>query len=535
VTAPKPRIGSIQFKIVAIIILVLLLGTGGSLAVTLKNQRDNLLAVNQQALTLNTDMLVTVIRSIMLSGEAPIAQRTMSGLAGLTGFESVGIYRTDGTVAFHDYATVDQVNANQDMTVFQRTPRAEFRRLDSEYLTEVLQTRTPHGPVENLERRELEYFFPILNYAECRTCHGEGEFVRGVAHFRISIAGIYEQIGLARNILIGLFAVTGIAIAVAMILSLHRAIISPVLRIGEVVASVGSGDLEAAVTVDSRDEIGNLGLKINEMIGGLKERDRLVIENERIETRNRENRKYLDNIQEGLLLIGPDLRISDQYSHFVTRLFRTETVAGLSVLDFLYPDVEGQAEERRELEQFLTMLFENINADMEMILQINPLEEVRLPLRGKDGEAEEIVFNTLFHRIWNEDDPDRVENVMMIFQDKTEITRVQKELDVERQRSQSEVEHIASLLRAGPQAFVDFVDDAHRALEMLEQYRYHLKEPSAAQRLFREVHTLKGTARYLEFNHIAETAHAIEDVMVGDESREASDLAPLVAALSEQV
>ena len=75
------------------------------------------------------------------------------------------------------------LNANQDMVVFQRTPRADFRRLDGQEFQQVLRSRTP-VQVENTETRELEYFFPILNYAECRTCHGEQNFVRGVAHFR---------------------------------------------------------------------------------------------------------------------------------------------------------------------------------------------------------------------------------------------------------------------------------------------------------------------------------------------------------------
>ena len=118
--------------------------------------------------------------------------------------------------------------------VFERTPRAELKKLEGPYFAQVLESRTP-VQVENIETRELEYFFPILNYAECRQCHGDQGFVRGVAHFKVSIGGIYEQIAVARRILTALFVVMGVAIAAVMILSLNRVIVSPsnpVTRLG---------------------------------------------------------------------------------------------------------------------------------------------------------------------------------------------------------------------------------------------------------------------------------------------------------------
>ena len=95
----RTGLNSIQIKIVTIVILVLLIGAGSALVVTLRSQRQNLLDATQNTLSLNTDMLVTVIRSIMLSGEAPVAQQTMEGLGSLQGSAEIGLYRTDGTVA----------------------------------------------------------------------------------------------------------------------------------------------------------------------------------------------------------------------------------------------------------------------------------------------------------------------------------------------------------------------------------------------------------------------------------------------------
>ena len=113
--------------------------------------------------------------------------------------------------------------------------------------------------------------------------------------------------------------------------------------------AVGNGDLDARVTVHGRDELGSLGATLNDMIVGLKERNELALRDRGHQARNAENRKYLDTIQEGLLLINPELLISDQYSRYLEQLFGTREIAGRSMLDFLYPDAAANGAEREEL------------------------------------------------------------------------------------------------------------------------------------------------------------------------------------------
>lgn len=67
------------------------------------------------------------------------------------------------------------------------------------------------------------------------------------------------------------------------------------------------------------------------MIVGLKEKGRLEVENRVIEAKNEENRKYLDNINEGLLLLDRDQRISEQYSTFLE--FAADAEQTLKLLD----------------------------------------------------------------------------------------------------------------------------------------------------------------------------------------------------------
>jgi two-component system chemotaxis sensor kinase CheA len=243
------------------------------------------------------------------------------------------------------------------------------------------------------------------------------------------------------------------------------------------------------------------------MIAGLRERNELAVRNKVIDTLNRESRKYLDTIQEGLLLLDRQFVISEQYSLFLEKLFSTNDIAGKSILEFLYPDASAQADKREELEKFLEILFTKTVSDMDMILQLNPLKDVTL-ISG----AREIVVDTVFHRIF---EGARVVNVMVIFEDRTDIVRVTHELERERARSETELAHIAAILRAGPRAFQEFADQAEETVQTLESRIGRLEAGEGIDSLFRSMHSLKGAARYLEFRSLEHAAHEVEQALAG--------------------
>ena len=157
-----------------------------------------------------------------------------------------------------------------------------------------------------------------------------------------------------------------------------------------------------------------------------------------------------------------------------------------------------------------------------MFMDVNPLKDRTLRIRDDDGEAREIVINGLFHRIVENDE---VANTMVIFEDRTNIVRTQRELEIERKRSEEEIEQIAAILKAGPQAFVDFVEEADNALNDLQANWEGLSDKRIINRLFRAMHSLKGTARYLGFRHVSDLSHQIEDRLakVRDEEKEVDE------------
>jgi adenylate cyclase len=272
------RFNSVRVKVISLIFFALLLIVAASLVFSVNSQRSNLLSATGRTLLTNTEMLNRVIRNIMVKGEAPIAVDTMTSLAQIQEFSEIRIYRTDGSNAFSDYATIDFVNGYQRNILFPKTPRVEKSMTQDPSFRLVLETNAPVEHRDFGEGKSVEYFFPILNNDDrCKACHGNPKdgvvpFIRGIAHFKISVDETFRQIDRATLFLSVFFVAIGIVFAVALVFFMRGLIITPLNKIGAAVRDIGEGRLDARVEIKSKDELGDLAAKINDMIKGLNER-----------------------------------------------------------------------------------------------------------------------------------------------------------------------------------------------------------------------------------------------------------------------
>lgn len=240
------------------------------------------------------------------------------------------------------------------------------------------------------------------------------------------------------------------------------------------------------------------------------EKNKLAMDNKIIETVNRENKKYLDNINEGLLLVNHDYVIKSLYSKFLEDIFETDLIGGTHFVDFIYPDIDANAEERKELERFLKILFNNTLTDMDMIMDVNPLRDKKIEIIDNAGNIRHKVINASFFKIENHK---KVEELMVIFEDKTEMYIMQQELEDEKSRRQTELEYIAAIIRTNEHTLKDFLEDLQDAVEDLENNLDNLTNTRTLHRIFRKMHSVKGTAGTIEFVHIADYAHTVEDYL----------------------
>ena len=265
---------SINIKITLFIVLFLLFSIVIVLFLSMSNTRKNLSAATDRTLRTNAQTIDRAIRSIMLSGEAPVAVRTIRSLQKIQGLEQIDLYRTNGLTAFHDYETLNFVNAQQRAFLFSKTTRIPKKELDTPLFQKVMNEKKP-VKFEDKQNQHFEYYYPLQNEPACQMCHGKSKDILGVLHLKISTADLNRQIKQAGLILSAILIVAGVLIASCLIIFLNRLIIDPLTKIGSIVAQVGQGNFDVQVDISRGDEIGIISDQINSMVRDLKEQDRM--------------------------------------------------------------------------------------------------------------------------------------------------------------------------------------------------------------------------------------------------------------------
>ncbi len=117
---------------------------------------------------------------------------------------------------------------------------------------------------------EFRFVEPLRNAKPCQTCHGSRDLLRGAIEIRLNTSS--ERAELTRlqraNLVSGVATIVLVFILLA--LGLHHTVIRPVQVIGSVADLVSAGQLDRTVDIRTRDEIGRLGGRVNEMVKGLR-------------------------------------------------------------------------------------------------------------------------------------------------------------------------------------------------------------------------------------------------------------------------
>jgi hypothetical protein len=173
-----------------------------------------------------------------------------------------------------------------------------------------------------------------------------------------------------------------------------------------------------------------------------------------IESVNIENRKYLENVSEGLVLIDRTLAMKNQFSTAFVEIFNDNNISGKSFLDLIFPEKEKHASQRRELENFLSILFNNDTADVDMILDINPVRNRVIAIVDKEGEIRKKNIEINFKRVFAADNS--IENIMVMVVDKTHDIETKLELEDEKSKREEEIDMIQNILKISPVTLNDF-------------------------------------------------------------------------------
>lgn len=224
------------------------------------------------ALTLNTDAL----RRRGLGKEEPAKVFSVNFQRTLTGaFRSIMLVGKGGYVRNF----IDEIRmspAVKELRVFDRDGRVRFvtEQPKNRAIVSELLRQPRHVEFYETDRgdEQLVMMTPLLNDQQCQKCHGPGHAVRAVVEVTSSMAPINTAIeqNTLRTVTVGVLTLLFVALLLHQFMK--TVVVKPINVIGEVASKVGEGDLSVHAEVLSRDEIGRLAQRINDMIKGLRER-----------------------------------------------------------------------------------------------------------------------------------------------------------------------------------------------------------------------------------------------------------------------
>jgi HAMP domain-containing protein/HPt (histidine-containing phosphotransfer) domain-containing protein len=501
-----------------------------------KQQKDNILAQNERTMYKMTESVIRAVHNIMLEGFADIAQSFADDLKTVPDILDFSILRTDGSEAFRDNKTIDDVNRRRGDEDF--SPRDEeavipIYKADDPKLLLILKSKKTQTFYEDGPDgvRQLTYLAPINNGEKCGNCHGLKHAIRGVLKLTTSLASVEKDIAASQKLNIIMFAVALMLTIVSVGYMTRRLVVLPAQQLTDAMQSASDGDLTQKVKVQSTDEIGLMSESFNLMTkqllhtynelkvaqGKLLDENKII--NLRVEQRTAELTQktldmnaMLDNMNIGVFTLIKGNRIHPEYSNYLEVILNNDDLMDKTLSECLLDRCEMGADTK---DQIITGLISMINED-ELVFDFNShvlVDEVLFKASDNSKKIIQLDWNAIVS------EEGITEKVMVIAQDVTEV----KQLELQATEQRKELDIVSQIIKISIGKFNDFI---HSSFKFLEENKTIIentqnKDISVLAALFRNMHTIKGNSRTLELTFLTDIIHEVEqtyDKLRSDES-----------------
>jgi len=224
--------------------------------------------INQQGQTLieqdeveqavsTADTAISSLKSIMLAGRGETAHTWLERIVKQASIDAAAIYRPDGTEAFRDLNTVEQVNHFLSEKRFQRPPIAGSRHIDAA-IEPLFASVVQDGKQAEIRQAEhLTILYPIQAEQACLRCHGYTDnALRGVLMLRMStVAAGSRMQDLLSSATLGFLAIILLFITIAA-LFFRNWIVKPLMALNSASGTIAGGDLAFRMRSQRKDEFG---------------------------------------------------------------------------------------------------------------------------------------------------------------------------------------------------------------------------------------------------------------------------------------
>ncbi len=256
--------------------------------------------------------LLASLQILMINGQGTLARDWVESMHGTAGIVNVEVYRRDGSEAFSDLSTVNEVNGYLESVVFQRAefPPHHLHHLPSkgEFFEQALLGQVV---IDTANPREITVLQPIKAQTECMSCHGyDAHPLRGVLSLTLSRDQALARIDEMRSNLwvIAFILVAVLALAVWSVLRIS--VLRPINRLRAAITRVGSGERNVKLDIVGRDEISQVAEVFNAMQIDLQANEARI-------------RAVADNVFDAIVTVD-DQGIIDSVNHAAEKMFGYE-------------------------------------------------------------------------------------------------------------------------------------------------------------------------------------------------------------------
>lgn len=224
---------SLEFKVLAVVVLVLLLGSvvGGFIAVYM--QKETLYSVTESAGKNTAAVVLKEIETTMLEGKADVTRGLVKNLKEIREIEELSVFNEEGREAFQEKASATESAAINELKAGKEL-------------------------VLKRDRTRLTYYMPVKNSQSCRRCHGAEKPLLGAMKITISIEKEYKKALSSVAVVVGASLVAALGFSVLLGLMLRKLVISPIKSLNSAAEKIAEGDLSCDVPIASEDEVGRL-------------------------------------------------------------------------------------------------------------------------------------------------------------------------------------------------------------------------------------------------------------------------------------
>jgi two-component system, chemotaxis family, sensor kinase CheA len=248
-----------------------------------------------------------------------------------------------------------------------------------------------------------------------------------------------------------------------------------------------------------------------------------------------QTRDILHTVKEGFFLLDADYRIGTVWSSALARMFGRPDFAGLSFEELLEDRVPPAT--LATATKYIKLLWGD-RAHENLMKSINPLGEVEIQVDDGRGGRDARFLQFDFHRVMGEQG---VKHVLVSVSDVTANVLLARELAESQQNASQQADMMLGVMQLDPMQLISFLDAADAGLShansiMKEPARDDAEFRRKLDKLFRELHAIKGESSALGLMSAAQRVHAIEDVIAelkGAPQLSGSHFLPLLLKVDE--